>query len=97
MCVWHEHISLQRGFHHIVSTDISKVCIAKQQERYRDLPGLSWLCSDMTNMSEISRSSFDAVVEKATLDALLAAEKSPWDVNEVTAKRVHSALLEISR
>ncbi len=52
---------------------------------------------DMTDMNEIECDSFDVVLEKATLDALLAGEQSQWDPSEEARTRVHRSLSEISR
>ncbi len=52
---------------------------------------------DMIAMNEIESDSFEVVLEKATLDALLAGEQSQWDPSEEARTRVHRSLSEISR
>ena len=42
-------------------------------------------------------SSVDVVLEKATLDALLAAERSQWRVSKTTSDLVDRTLCEVSR
>ncbi len=52
----------------------------------------------MTDMRDVfDTGSFDAVLEKATLDALLAAEPSPWSLSAEAEAATSSALGEISR
>ena len=63
------------GFTNMLSTDISEVCIERQKLA---LPHLEWQVADLRNMDCFQNESFDVVIEKATLDALLVKEKSPW-------------------
>ena len=67
------------GFTNILSTDISEVCIEKQKSAF---PHLEWQVADLRNMDCFQNESFDVVIEKATLDALLVKEKSPWHPSE---------------
>lgn len=41
--------------------------------------------------------SFDVVLEKATLDAMLVEEKDPWRVSNDAARLIHQVLTEVSR
>ena len=63
------------GYENIISTDISEVCIANQK---RAFPHLTWQVADIMHLKDFNDDSFDVVIEKATLDALLVGEKSPW-------------------
>ena len=63
------------GYENIVSTDYSEVCIANQKKAF---PHLTWQVADLMNLKDFIDESFDVVIEKATLDALLVGEKSPW-------------------
>ena len=67
------------GFTNILSTDISEVCIERQKSAF---PHLEWQVADLRNMDCFQNESFDVVIEKATLDALLVKEKSPWHPSE---------------
>ena len=88
------------GFRDVLSTDISRTCVERMRAATAgdpSLSGLRWAVLDMTDMSSLPDGSFDAVVEKATLDALLVNERSPWEVSDATEKVITAALGEISR
>lgn len=51
----------------------------------------------MTNMTCFKDDTFDVVMEKATIDALLVAEKSRWTVSDETDVLIRDTLHEISR
>ena len=63
------------GYRNILSTDISEVCIENQRLTY---PHLEWQVADLRHMEHLKNETFDVVIEKATFDALLVTEKSPW-------------------
>ena len=67
-----------------------QVCIKKQREMH---PDMDWRVADATDMTEVfPDSEFDVVVEKCTVDALVANERSQWEVSDATAETIHSAL-----
>ncbi len=82
------------GYTNIISTDISEVCIQNQKLA---LPHLQWEVADITNLHQFKDGQFDAVIEKATLDALLVEEKSPWHPSDEAKSMMDSSLSEISR
>lgn len=84
------------GYHSITNIDYSSVCISAMRSRYRDCPGMTWQQMDVRQLS-FPDASFDVVLEKATLDALMVEEKSPWSVSPQTATFIHQTLSEISR
>lgn len=84
------------GYHSITNIDYSSVCISAMSSRYKDCPGMTWQHMDMRQLS-FPDASFDVVLEKATLDALMVEEKSPWSVSQQTATFIHQTLSEISR
>ena len=67
------------GFESIVGVDISATCIAQMKRRCADKPGLSWHVMDCTNLSGLDDASFDAVLDKGTLDALSCGSRSSFD------------------
>ena len=69
------------GFENIVNMDYSPVVISNMQRRHSALEGVEWIVMDAMDMSEFLPSSFDVVLEKGTLDALLVAEKDPWKLS----------------
>ena len=81
------------GYAQIVSTDISEVCIENQAKTFPHLP---WQVADITSLPFADKS-FDIVIEKATLDALLVGEKSPWQPSDEGQEIMDKSLSEISR
>ena len=72
---------------HVVSVDNEEECVRQMQNRYADdsrfAPGtLQWLCADLNDESEhgaatlIKHGSFDLVLDKSTLDAMLCDDAS---------------------
>ncbi|CAL1579763.1 unnamed protein product [Knipowitschia caucasica] len=84
------------GYHSITNIDYSTVCIDAMSSRYSGCSGMTWLQMDVRQLS-FPDNSFDIVLEKATLDALMVEEKSPWSMSLETATLIHQALTEISR
>ncbi|XP_054622715.1 EEF1A lysine methyltransferase 4 [Dunckerocampus dactyliophorus] len=84
------------GYRSITNIDYSSVCISTMSARYADRPGMSWWQMDVRQLA-FPDASFDIVLEKATLDALMVEEKTPWEVSPQTARFIHEALTEISR
>ncbi|XP_037643673.1 EEF1A lysine methyltransferase 4 [Sebastes umbrosus] len=84
------------GYHSITNIDYSSVCISAMSARNSDCPGMTWHQMDMRELS-FPDASFDVVLEKATLDAILVEEKTPWEVSPHTAGLIHQALTEIRR
>ncbi|KAF3699290.1 Endothelin-converting enzyme 2 [Channa argus] len=84
------------GYHSITNIDYSTVCINKMRARYSDCPGMTWHQMDVRKLS-FPDASFDVILEKATLDAIMVEEKTPWEVSPQTACFIHQALTQISR
>ena len=64
------------GYQNITNIDISSVVIETMRERNADKTGMIWLVGDVTYMPEFESNSFDALLDKSTIDALLCAENS---------------------
>uniref|UniRef100_A0A3B5RCC8 Endothelin converting enzyme 2a n=1 Tax=Xiphophorus maculatus TaxID=8083 RepID=A0A3B5RCC8_XIPMA len=84
------------GYHAITNIDYSSVCISAMSARYSSCPGMTWHQMDVRQLS-FADASFDVILEKATLDAIMVEEKSPWEVSPETSSFIHQALIEISR
>lgn len=84
------------GYRSISNIDYSSVCISTMSSRHADCPGMSWRRMDARQLS-FPDASFDVVLEKATLDAMLVEEKDPWKVSPDTARLIHQVLSEVSR
>ncbi|XP_053420291.1 EEF1A lysine methyltransferase 4 [Nycticebus coucang] len=83
------------GFPDVTSVDYSSV-VAAMQARYAHVSRLRWETMDVRALNFPS-GSFDVVLEKGTLDALLAGERDPWAVSSEGVHTVDQVLSEVSR
>ncbi|XP_029380795.1 EEF1A lysine methyltransferase 4 isoform X2 [Echeneis naucrates] len=81
------------GYCSIANIDYSSVCISTMTARYSNCPGMTWHQMDVRQLCFPSMC-FDVILEKATLDAIMVDEKSPWEVSPQTACFIHQALTE---
>lgn len=76
------------GFHNIINIDFSGVVIAKMKEiNLTCRPEMQWIEMDMTNMA-FDANSFDVVIDKAAMDALVVSELDVWNPQEEVIKSV---------
>ena len=69
------------NYHSIVNTDYSEVIIDLMRKRCDKLDKMSWEVMDINDL-RYKPGSFECILEKGTLDALLVGEKSPWSLSE---------------
>jgi len=84
------------GFRNIINMDYSPVVISNMQRRHRALEGVEWVVVDAMDMSQFPPSSFDVVLEKGTLDALLVAETDPWKLSSDAEDMVDKILKQVN-
>ncbi|XP_066565937.1 EEF1A lysine methyltransferase 4 isoform X2 [Amia ocellicauda] len=84
------------GYGSIVNIDYSVVCIETMAAKHAHCPGLTWLQMDARKLA-FPEDTFDVVLEKGTLDAMMVEEKDPWNVSSETASVLQQVLKEISR
>jgi EEF1A lysine methyltransferase 4 len=84
------------GFHNIVNIDFSKIVIDRMAEANKSRPHMTWLEMDMCDL-KFDDSSFDVVIDKATMDALLVDEGSVWDPETHIITSVDKMCRDISR
>lgn len=61
----------EEGYTSITNIDVSNVCIKAMKEKYKDKPeNFKYLLMDVKAM-DFPEASFDAIVDKATLDSVL--------------------------
>jgi SAM-dependent methyltransferase len=85
------------GFHNVVNIDYSTQVIAKMQGKHSlARPGMQWLVMDMTKLS-FDDDSFDVVIDKAALDALLSDEGDVWNPNQESIQAADQVCRSISR
>ena len=67
----------EAGYSHIESVDFSPQCISLMREQNKARPTMRWSCMDVRHMDQLSASSFDVVVDKGTMDALMVRPPLP--------------------
>ncbi|GMT00915.1 hypothetical protein PENTCL1PPCAC_23089 [Pristionchus entomophagus] len=82
------------GFKNITNVDYSETLISSRKEQF---PEMEWICDDITSLSEIKDGSFDIVLEKATIEALLVKEKSAWSPSSSALSTIDSVWTAIDR
>ena len=85
------------GYHNITNIDFSSIVIEKMNSIHSELrPLMKWLTMDMLDM-KFDDNSFDIVIDKATMDALMVDEGDVWDPNQHTISDVDRMCAGISR
>ncbi|KAL8151289.1 hypothetical protein V2J09_021097 [Rumex salicifolius] len=64
------------GYEDVVNVDISSVVIEAMQKKYQNRPQLKYITMDVRDMSSFQTGSFDAVIDKGTLDSILCGNNS---------------------
>ncbi|CAJ0593974.1 unnamed protein product [Cylicocyclus nassatus] len=82
------------GYRSITNVDYSEVLIGTKQRLY---PEMKWICDDIRSLDSIHSNSFDVVLEKATLEALLVTEKSPWSPSDAALETLESVMKSVVR
>ncbi|NWU73308.1 EFMT4 methyltransferase, partial [Pterocles burchelli] len=82
------------GYRDVTSIDFSAACIAAMRTRYARCPDLRWAVMDVRALA-FPDASFDVVLEKGTLDALVAGDTDPWNVSPQATASMHRALAEV--
>ena len=85
----------QDGYRNIVNIDFSPVVIENMKRKCQHLVEMDWLVMDIANMTFPSNS-FDVVIEKATLDALMVEEKDLWNPSQEVQNRMDCVLEQVS-
>ncbi|GAA6103491.1 EEF1A lysine methyltransferase 4 [Tachysurus ichikawai] len=83
------------GYTTITNVDYSNVCVENMAQRHSDCMGMSWVCMDARRLA-FPDSSFDVVIEKGTLDAMLVEEQDPWNISDASTQLLHKVLKELS-
>ncbi|KAI9556384.1 hypothetical protein GHT06_018958 [Daphnia sinensis] len=83
------------GFHRITNVDYSSVVVENMKNRSSEARSMQWLVMDIKDL-KFESGSFDVVIEKATLDALLVAERDPWRLSENGRILMDEILIQVS-
>eukprot|EP00658_Telonema_sp_P-2_P063756 TRINITY_DN5253_c0_g2_i2.p1 TRINITY_DN5253_c0_g2~~TRINITY_DN5253_c0_g2_i2.p1 ORF type:complete len:254 (-),score=62.85 TRINITY_DN5253_c0_g2_i2:404-1165(-) len=86
------------GFHDITNTDYASSVITAMSERFgQSHPELVWMEADMTDMHQFQDATFNVVIDKAGMDAIMADEGSPWSPNHEVVQAADRTCSEIRR
>ncbi|KAF3340600.1 methyltransferase-like protein 13 [Carex littledalei] len=80
-------------YEQVVNIDISSVVIRAMQSKYSHLPHLQYMKMDVRDMSAFEDNSFDAVIDKGTLDSIMCGNDSQVNSTKML-KEVHRVLKE---
>ena len=83
------------GYKHITNIDFSPVVIDKMRNKHSNMPEMSWQVMDICDL-KYEPCSFDIVLEKGTLDALMVHEKDPWNTSTETLQKIDGILQQVS-
>ncbi len=84
------------GYTNIVNIDYSRTVIEKMSALHRDKASMQWLEMDMTKLT-FEDSSFDLVLDKAAMDAILVDEEDLYDPKMECKLQGHLYCSEMSR
>lgn len=73
------------GYQDVINIDISSVVVEAMQKKYSNRPQLKYMKMDVRDMSEFDTGSFDAIIDKGTLDSILCGQNSQQNA----AKMLH--------
>jgi SAM-dependent methyltransferase len=86
------------GYHNIVNVDYSETVIANMQQRHlTERPQMEWLVMDMTDLSALMDASFDVVIDKAAMDAIMTKEVDVWNPHASVVRASRDMCRHISR
>eukprot|EP01095_Lingulamoeba_sp_RSL-Kostka_P004107 TRINITY_DN1519_c0_g1_i1.p2 TRINITY_DN1519_c0_g1~~TRINITY_DN1519_c0_g1_i1.p2 ORF type:complete len:239 (+),score=54.09 TRINITY_DN1519_c0_g1_i1:682-1398(+) len=84
------------GYKNIVNIDYSDNIITKMKKVHEDMPEMLWLTMNALDL-KFDDNSFDVVLDKGTLDALLASQNDVWVIDNELGFTIHQYLSEILR
>ena len=82
------------NFRNIVNTDYSPVIIDLMRKRCELMNLMTWEVMDIYKI-HYGKETFECVLEKGTLDALLVDEKDPWKISEENAENIDKILEKV--
>ena len=82
------------GFTNITNIDYSPAVIETMSQQCHKLSRMDWRVMDITDM-RFDNETFDVVIEKGTLDALLVSEDDPWNISTEAEKTIDTILGQV--
>ena len=79
----------------ITNTDYSEIIIETMRKRCEKLNKMTWEVMDINNLN-YEPESFECILEKGTLDALLVDEKDPWRLTEINSIKMNKILEKVN-
>jgi ubiquinone/menaquinone biosynthesis C-methylase UbiE len=81
----------------IENIDFSEICIQNMEERNREKrPSMKWLVMDILDL-KYEDETFDIVLDKGTMDAIMCEKGDVWNVSEDLAAKIDAMLTGVSR
>lgn len=74
------------GYEDIVNIDISSVVIEQMREKHKEITQLTYMQMDIRDMGFFGDESFDCVLDKGTLDAMMCADDAPHGAFKMLAE-----------
>nr|XP_026691000.1 EEF1A lysine methyltransferase 4-like [Ciona intestinalis] len=90
-----EHL-YKDGYRNIVNIDYSHICIEKMEAKCKDLAEMKWLVMDIMDL-KFGDASFDLVIDKGTLDAILTDQSGFGHLCEKAFDAIEVVLTNVSR
>ncbi|KAI8141340.1 S-adenosyl-L-methionine-dependent methyltransferase [Fennellomyces sp. T-0311] len=84
------------GYKNITNIDYSKTVIENMRTRCADMPEMKWLEMDIRDL-QFPDESFDVVIDKGTMDALMCDRGDVWDPSEELIAEVKGEVDEVVR
>ncbi|KAG8068921.1 hypothetical protein GUJ93_ZPchr0005g15555 [Zizania palustris] len=74
------------GYEEVVNVDISSVVIEQMREKHMEIPQLTYFQMDVRDMSFFGDETFDCVLDKGTLDAMMCGDDAPRGASKMLAE-----------
>ncbi|KAM7267874.1 hypothetical protein ACFE04_010040 [Oxalis oulophora] len=74
------------GYEEIMNIDISAVAIGMMRRKYEYIPQLKYMQMDVRDMSFFLDESFDAIIDKGTLDSLMCGTNAPLSAAQMLSE-----------
>ncbi|KAI8381569.1 S-adenosyl-L-methionine-dependent methyltransferase [Radiomyces spectabilis] len=84
------------GYKNITNIDYSGTVIENMKKRCEDMPDMKWLEMDIRAL-EFENESFDIIIDKGTMDALMCDRGDVWDPSEELVAEVKKEVDEVER